>query len=62
MKRNFEFDSDEYLDEVEGEEIELHFKRGRQRRTYDARRKIERHLENKRMRKIMNYDDFQEVD
>ncbi|MET0107130.1 MAG: hypothetical protein ABW072_18610 [Sedimenticola sp.] len=58
MARNYDFDACDYLDEDDFGEIEVKLKQDKRHRSYDARREIERRLEIKRLKKILDYDDY----
>jgi hypothetical protein len=59
MKQNFEIELDDYMDDREDLDLEVHFKSHRRRRSHDARRQIEILLEQKKLNKLIDdiYDE-----
>ena len=57
MKQNFEIELDDYLDDSEDIDSVVHFKNHRRRRSHDARRQIERMIDRKRLRRLIDHFD-----
>lgn len=59
MGKNFEFDKRDYLDE--DDEILRHYMHEKRHRSRGDRRKIEIHSEKKRLREMLEYDDYSDL-
>lgn len=55
MKQNFEIELDDYLDDLNDDDYEVHFKNNhRRRRSHDARRQIEHLMEQRRLQSLLD--------
>jgi hypothetical protein len=62
MSRKFDLDMTDDLYEDDEEVVEFHFRHDKRRRSFDARREIERRMEVKRLRKLLDCDDYPDFD
>jgi hypothetical protein len=60
MEKNFDFDRSHYRDE--DDEFESHYMHEKQHRSRDARRKIEIRSEKRRLREMLDYDDYSDLE
>jgi hypothetical protein len=54
MKQNFEIELDDYFGDEDDIDYENHFKNHRRRRSHDARRQIERLMEQRNLEKLLD--------